>query len=407
MGLFWRKKAKIERIRKENTHKIVCLSCFRRFSHDRVMFRAFEALDAEGYEAQYDDLLDRYRNRFGLGSAGEIEAVLDPDEFEESSKKYHKGILVSLKDDYDNITTKRICPHCHNDIKQDAGFAPAIVFAITGQARAGKSVFFTCLIHHMRNVLPKYFTCHCTSVDAQTGRMFKHGLATPLLENGILPISALLKECPDMPLVFSFSIGGEEPCEVNIVFFDPAGDSSCMDIHNQLMKSAKGVMLLVDPLSIPVFGKDLAEKNDPDFDPLFFTEPVDDMGIMLLEHAVGMPIAVVLTKTDLLRAIAHDGGHFDRLSAVFENFMHDGYFDLSEYEEIDTEIHDFLSDVCPNFFNALKKRYGSNLGFFGVSALGEKPVAGHVSRVIPVRIAEPLLWLLYSTGLISDEDSDG
>ena len=403
MGLFWRKKAKIERERIENTHKIVCLSCFRSFNHDRVMFRAFEALDAEGYEATYDEMLDRYRNRFGLGTAGEIEVVLDPDEFDESSKKYHRGILISLKDDYDNVATRRICPHCHNDIKQDAGFVPAVIFAITGTTRAGKSVFFTCLIHHLRNVLPRHFSCHCTSIDSHTGRTFKHGLAMPLLENGILPVSALLKQCPDMPLVFTFSIGGDESRDVNVVFFDPAGDSSYMDIYNQLMKAAKGVMLLVDPLSIPDFGKSLAEKSDPDFDPLFFTEPVDDMGIMLLEHVMDVPVAVVLTKTDLLKSVS-GGGHFDRRSAVFENYMHDGYFDVSEYEEIDAEIHDFLAEVCPNFFNALKKRFGDNLSFFGVSALGGKPVAGHVSNVSPVRITEPFLWLLYSLGFITERD---
>ena len=405
MGLFWRKKAEIERKRIENTHKIVCLFCFRSFSHDRVMFRAFEALDADGYEAEYDVLLDRHRNRFGFGSAGELEPVLDPDEFDETCKKYHKGILVSLKDDYNNITDRRICPYCHNDIKQEAAFMPATIIALTGASRAGKSIYFTCLIHHLRNVLPRYFSCHCTSIDSQTGRMFKHGLATPLLENGIIPRSALLNEFPDMPLVFSFTVGINDPKEVNIVFFDPAGNSSCMDIHNQLMKSAKGVMLLVDPLSIPVFGKSLAQKNDPEFNPLFFTEPVDDMGIMLLERVTDVPIAVVLTKTDLLNAVSGDG-HFDPLSAVFENFMHKGYFDVSEYEEIDAEIHNFLADVSPNFFNALKKRFERNLGFFGISSLGEKPVAGQVNNINPVRIAEPFLWLLHSLGFLPDEDMD-
>ena len=401
MGLFWRKKARIERERKENTHKIVCLFCFRSFGHDRVMFRALEALDADGYTARYDDSLDGYRNRFGLGSAGEIEATLDPDDFDESRKKHHKGILVSLADDYGNITARRICPFCHNDISQIAGFAPAVIFAVTGAARAGKSVFFTCLIHHIRTVLSRHYPSYCAPVDSETGRMFKHGLAVPLLENGILPVSALLKECPDMPLVFTFSMAGGGSLEASIVFFDPAGDSSCMDIHSQLMKSAKGVMLLVDPLSIPGFGKRLAEKSDPDFDPLFFTEPVDDLGLMLLEHAGDVPIAVVLTKTDLLGAAP--GEHFDSLSAVFDNFCHEGFFDTSEHDEIDAEIHNFLSDTCPNFFNALKKRFEGNLGFFGVSALGERPVAGHVNNVNPVRIGEPFLWLLYSLGIISDE----
>ena len=401
MGLFWRKKAQIERERKKHTHKIICLYCFRSFSHDRVMFRALHVLDADGYFAERDETLDRYRSRFGFGTAGEIETVLDPDDFAESSKRYFKGILVSLMDDYENVTTRRVCPFCHNDISKDAGFAPTIIFAITGAARAGKSIFFTCLIHHIRTVLPRHFASFCTPVGSETGRTFMHGLASPLLENGILPISALLKEYPDMPLVFSFS--AERSFDINIVFFDPAGDSAYMDIHNHLIRSAKGIMLLVDPLSIPVFGKELAEKNDPDFDPLFFTEPVGDLGMMLLEYADDVPIAVVLTKTDLLNALVHENEYFDSLSAVFENFCHGGHFDTSEYGEIDAEVHDFLADVCPNFFNALKRRFMGNLGFFGVSALGRRPVAGHVNDVNPVRIGEPFLWLLYSLGFFSNE----
>ena len=406
MGLFGRKKARIEKAVKESAHKIVCLACFRSFANDWVMFRALEGLDAEGYELQRDDVLDGHRSRFGLGTAGEIEAALDPDDFDESSKKYYRGVLVSLTDDYGNTTSKRLCPFCHSELCEGAGFRQTVVFAVTGQARAGKSVFFTCLVHHMRNVLPRHFHSFCASIDSETGRMFKHGLAAPLLENGILPVSALLKQFPDPPLVFSYSQGDAWDQDVYVVFFDGAGDSGYMDIHTNLVKNAAGAMLLVDPLSIPVFGKELAQKSLPDFDPLFFTEPVDDLGLMLLEEAYDIPIAVVVTKTDLFSAIADDSGHFDHLSAVFDDFCHEGCFDIEEYEDIDEEIRDFLADVCPNFFNALMKRHGAKLGFFGVSALGEVPVAGHVNNVKPVRIAEPFLWLLRCFGLISRKRKD-
>ena len=400
MGLLRRKKEAIQRMRKENTHTITCLHCFRRFGHDEIMFRALETLDADGYSARYDDVLDSYRFRFGLDSAGEVEVVLDPVDFEESSKNYHKGILVSLTDDYDNITTKRICPFCHNELHPGAGFSPSVIFSITGATRSGKSVFFTCLINYLRSKTSKTFPSFCVPINSEVARNFKHGLAAPLIENGILPISALLKEFPEAPLVFSFSLADDESSEVHIVFFDPVGDSLCMDIHNALMKSSSGVMMLVDPLGIPYFGRELAEKTDPDFAPLFFTEPSDDMGIMLLEHAKKIPIAVVLTKTDLLKSVIGENELFDHLSAVFEDYHHSGFFVLSEFNEIDSEISVFFEEECPNFYNALQKRYGANLGFFGVSSLGERPNAGQVAAVNPVRIDEPFLWLLYKMGLI-------
>ena len=404
MGLLRRKKEAIERFRKENTYAIACLHCFKRFGHDMVMFRALEALDADGYTAQYDDELDSYRYRFGLDTAGELEAALDPADFDESRKKYHKGILMSLTDDYGNITTKRLCPFCHNELHPSAGFSPSIIFSIAGSTRAGKSVFFTSLIHQLRNKTSKHFPSFCVPINNEVGRTFKHGLVAPMIENGILPISALLKEFPDAPLVFSFSLTEGDSSEVHIVFFDPAGDSLCLDLHNDLMKSSSGVMMLVDPLGIPYFGRDLAEKSDPDFDPLFFTEPADDLGIMLLEHAKNIPAAVVLTKTDLLKSIIGESELFDDLSAVFEDFRHSGLFDVSEFSEIDSEISVFFEEECPHFYNAMKKRFGSDLGFFGVSALGEKPNAGQVSQINPVRVDEPFLWLLYKMGLIMGED---
>ena len=399
MGLFWRKKARIERERLKRTHRIVCLHCFRGFSHEQVMFRALEALDAEGYAAARDEELDGHRARFGLPSAGELEAALDPGDFAESAKGHRQGVLVSLRDDYGNVTERRICPYCHNPLPQAAGFQPPLILAVTGQARAGKSTFFTCLIHHIRNSLPRHYSSHCASVDGETGRFFKESLAVPLLENGTLPVSALLKEFPDMPIVFNFALASAAP-DVSIVLFDPAGDSGYMDIHAHIARSASGIMLLVDPVSIPGLGKRLAEMNDPGFDPLFFTETVDDFGLMLLEEAQGANVAVVLTKTDMLKAAGGEAGGFGERSAVFSNYFHRGFFDAGEHAAVDAEVHNFLAETCPNFFNAIKKRHGSRLGFFGVSALGQMPVAGQVSALRPVRIGEPFLWLLAEMGLV-------
>jgi hypothetical protein len=293
MGFFKRKKDLLERKKMEATHEIVCLYCFRDFAPDRVMFRALDALDADGYEASYDELLDQYRARFGMGSAGELPVALDPDEFSEVNKSYFRGVLSSLKDDYGNLTTQRICPYCHNPLPQSAGFAPSTIISVVGASQSGKSVYLTSLIHTLKTITPRNFPIFCTPINNEMGRKFKYEYEDPLIEHGIL-LDPTQKEKQQEPFIFTFSFSDENKPEINIAFFDVAGeglvDTAYMDIYAANIRNSSGILFLVDPLQFRAVGKKIQLKNALDYELGYSDEPAEVLS-GLVEDYIFLPSA--------------------------------------------------------------------------------------------------------------------
>ncbi|MCL2199024.1 MAG: hypothetical protein FWB80_08890 [Defluviitaleaceae bacterium] len=413
MGLFKRKKDALERVKMDKTHEIVCLYCFKNFTHDRVMFRALESLDAEGYQARYDDVLDEYRARFHMDTAGELAVALDPDEFNEANKGYHRGVLSSLKDDYNNVTTRRICPFCHNDIPQSAGFSPGTVISVVGASQSGKSVYLTSLIHTLKTITPRNFPIFCTPINNEMGRKFKFEYEDPLIEHGML-LNPTQKEKQQEPFIFTFSFSDETKPEINIAFFDVAGegmvDTAYMDIYAAHIRNSSGILFLVDPLQFRSIGKKIMLKNGLDFDLGNLDEPADVLSGLVEDYIYKqgggvseIPTAVVLTKTDLLEVLQADGDYIQADSQIFENFTHKKFFNLSEFYDINDDTEDFISEADPNFRNALKRRF-SDLGFFSVSALGTQPEGQRVASFTPMRVDEPFLWLLHRLGYIEGQE---
>ncbi|MCL2225718.1 MAG: hypothetical protein FWB96_12195 [Defluviitaleaceae bacterium] len=414
MGFFKRKKNSIEKKRLDTTHEIVCLYCFRDFAHDRVMFRALAGLDADGYEARCDVVLDEYRDRFGMGSAGELPVALDPDEFNEVSKSYFRGVLSSLTDDYGNVTTQRICPFCHNSLPQSAGFAPSTVISVVGASQAGKSVYLTSLIHTLKTITPRNFPVFCTPINNEMGRRFKFEYEDPLIEHGML-LDPTQKEKQQEPFIFTFSFADESKPEINIAFFDVAGeglvDTNYMDIYAAHIRNSGGILFLVDPLQFRAVGRKIRLKNALDLELDYSDEPAEVLSGLVEDYIYKQgggvsdaPAAVVLTKTDLLEALQNDGEYLSENSRIFTNFTHRQFFNLREFNEINDETEAFISEIDPNFRNALKRRF-ANLGFFAVSALGTRPESGRVVSFSPVRVDEPFLWILHKLGYIDGNEN--
>jgi len=411
MGLFQKRKAAIERAKIEATHEIVCLYCFRNFDHNEVVFRAVEVMDAEGYRAVPDKLLDAYRARFHMGSMGEIAPVLNPAEFSEKNKGYLRGILTTLYDDHKNPTSRRLCPHCHNDILPSAGFAPSTIISLVGASNAGKSVYLTSLIHTLKAVTSLNFEMFCTPITNEMGRKFRVQYEDPLIENGYL-LDPAQKEQQQEPFIFTFSFADGSKPDINIAFFDMAGegmaDSAYMDIYAAHIRNSSGVMFLVDPRQFHAIGRKTHAYSNRDYDINAASEPSDVLGSLvenyIYKQANGIshiPTAVVLTKTDLLEALSHKGEYFHPRSNLFTRYTHRGYFDLSQSDAVNYEVDAFIQLIDPNFGNALRRRF-ANLGLFGVSALGAHPDIIHqrMTNFAPVRVDEPFLWILYKLGYI-------
>jgi GTPase SAR1 family protein len=414
MGLFKRKMETLKRAKMDETHEIICLYCFRNFDHDRVLFRAFAHVDAEGYRACADEVLETYRARFFMDEAGDLPVVLDPDDFNETNKSYHRGILSALTDDFKNITTKRLCPYCHNDLPQSAGFAPGTIISFVGASQAGKSVYLTSLVHTLKTLTSRNFQIFCTPINNETGRKFKENYENPLIENGKL-LDPTQKEKQQEPFIFTFSFADSHLPEINIAFFDVAGegmvDKTYMDMYAAHIRNSSGVLFLVDPTQFRLIGKKITLMNGLDMDASKTDEPLEVLNGLVEDYiykqASGVsqiPTALVLTKTDLLRPLQSEGEYIQENSHFFSNYTHKGFFDLEAFHQIDDETDGFLNAVDPNFRNALKRRF-AHLGFFAVSALGTHPdtLQQRVASFAPIRVDEPFLWLLYKLGYIKGD----
>ena len=417
MGLFQKRKAAIERAQIEATHEIVCLYCFRNFDHNEVVFRAAEAMDMEGYRAEPDRLLDAYRARFRLGSFGAIAPVLNPAEFSEKNKGYLRGILTTLYDDHNNPTSVRLCPYCHNDILPSAGFAPSTIISIVGASQAGKSVYLTSLVHTLKAATSLNFEMFCTPVSNEMGRKFRVQYEDPLIENGYL-LDPTQKEKQQEPFIFTFSFADSSKPEINIAFFDIAGegmtDSAYMDIYAAHIRNSSGVLFIVDPLQFGAIGHKLQILNNLNYDLSTLCNPTEALSSLVENYIYkqpngvsNIPTAVVLTKTDLLEALSHQGEYIHPRSNLFARYIHRGYFNLTQSDHVNYEVDAFMHQADPNFRNALKRRF-ANLGLFGVSALGAHPddIYQRVADFAPVRVDEPFLWILYKLGYITGHHNE-
>lgn len=396
---------------------IVCPHCFNKFSPDAVVFRAAHVKEEdEEYCLQEDTKLNEYLERFGLEGSDELEAVLDPYLVPEENRHYVDGVLMSMRDKYNIETKKRLCPFCHNDLPYSAGRAPSNIIAIIGASQVGKSVYMASLIHTLENITAHNFEAACLPINSDTSRRFRNQYIDPLFIQNSL-IESTQKERKQEPFIFQFKFKDTSKAPLSLVFFDVAGEGMVeeeyLDLYANHIKNAEGILFLVDPLQLSTIRRKLLLSHEEEGDFTSQYQESRDVVVTLAEHFIGrqedgktnIPTAIVITKSDMLSHLAEEEGEYIRPNSnIFENYVHKGYFNLNEYENINGEVQRFIEKVDLAFKDAIDVHF-ANAAYFAVSSLGQNPVEGKLEKVIlPIRIDEPFLWLLYQLGYISSSE---
>ncbi|ERM16898.1 TRAFAC clade GTPase domain-containing protein [Brevibacillus laterosporus] len=399
-------------------YDIVCPYCFAKYSPDQVVFRATHHRDDdENYALQEDEILNQYRDKFGLDAIEELEAVIDPATIPQENQLYVDQVLVGLTDRYGMVTKRRLCPKCHNELPITAGKAPSNIISIVGASQVGKSVYMTSLIHTLQNTTANHFNAACMPLNAQISRKFRENYEAPLFERGQL-LDSTQKEKRQEPFIFQFIFKDSEQAPLILVFFDVAGegmvDREYLELYASHVKNSSGILFLVDPLQIRTI-RDKIMFNVGD-EPGEFTARYDEpreVLITLFENFIGyeeqsktnIPTAVVMTKSDMLHMLKEDDSEYIKSNSnVFRNFVHKQYLNTSEFENINGEIRRFIEKVDRPFKDALEV-YFTNTAYFAVSALGSNPVNQKVTGVVtPVRVDEPFIWLLHQLDYIDGRE---
>lgn len=390
-------------------YDIVCPYCFSKFSPDEVVFRATHHRDDdEDYALGEDEKLNRYRERFGLDWVHDMEAVLDPRNVLPEHLHYSDHVLIGLTDRYGELTRRRLCPSCHNELPVTAGKVPSNIISIIGASQVGKSVYMTSLIHTLQHTTADHFHAACMPLNAEISRKFRTHYEEPLFERGDL-LASTQKEKMQEPFIFQFVFKDDTKPPLTLVFFDVAGEGMVeqdyLGLHGQHIKNSAGILLLVDPLQI----RSIREKIRMQFGskPGEWVSQYDEPRDVVLtlfgdfiayqeNNKTDIPTAVVLTKSDMLHNLKdEDGEYIKSNSNVFHNVVHRNYFNFTEFENIDGEIRRFIEKVDRPFKGTMDV-YFKETAYFAVSALGSNPVEQKMETVVsPVRVDEPFIWLLY------------
>jgi len=400
-------------------YPIVCPYCFSKFDPDDVVFRATHSSEVdEDYMLQDDEILNRYREKFGLAPLDDMEAVIHPDRIPQDNRLYSDNVLVGVIDGYGYETKKRLCPGCHNELPLTSGKFPSNIISIVGASQVGKSVYMTSLIHTLQNSTASNFDAACMPLNADISRKFRYNYEEPIFERGRM-LDSTQKEQRQEPFIFQFVFKDQSQAPLTLVFFDVAGegvvDREYLDLYASHIKNSSGILFLIDPLQIRTIREKL-QINIGDRQGEFtdrYDEP-RDVVITMFESFIGhqqnsktdIPTAIVLTKSDMLEYLKEDdgNGYIKSNSNVFRNFVHKQYMNTDEIENINGEIRRFIERVDRPFKDAVDV-YFMNTAYFAVSSLGSNPVDQQITGVVnPIRVDEPFIWLLNQLEYIEGRD---
>lgn len=321
-------------------------------------------------------------------------------------------------------TRKRLCPHCHIDLPPTTGDCKNLIFAVIGAKEAGKSHYIAVLIDQIRNNVGPALGILMEPLNDRTIQRYKNEFHDPVFERHqtIAGTQSALaaNSTVQYPLVYALSFAGRDLLgrekkidkTVSMVFFDTAGedldDQDVMSTVNKYIYRADGIILLLDPLQLTTVRDRLAglatlpEQNTETADIVTRTTNLILSGRNLKPNAmVTTPFAVVFSKFDAVEPL------IDPQFQLQSTPSHVGGFDVGDFGAVNGEMQSLLEEWRgTSVVQQVRSRY-PNHGFFGLSALGCNPENNRIPHVMPRRVEDPFLWLLYRHGLVGAARGSG
>ncbi|MFB7514637.1 hypothetical protein [Streptomyces sp. NPDC056144] len=310
----------------------------------------------------------------------------------------------------------RVCAGCHSDLPSDYCSQDSRIIALIGAKASGKSTYVSVLVNELRHRVGQSFGASLAAMGDETQRRDRE-MAEDLYERLRLPGTTRPAATGfNDPLLYRLSLprqGRDGSRHTALVFFDAAGEdlksAEALNRYTQYLSAADGIVLLVDPLQMGAVRDSLPGDGGP---PMPNRETpalqiASDVATQLRSHGKGgsrgrvdTPLAVAVTKTDTLRAL------LDPHSPLLRNTPHSG----GRFDEVDRmAVHEETRSLLEGWdsgalWRQLERDY-STVSLFGLSALGspppsDAPADAPPSGPQPVRVEDPLLWLLGRRGLI-------
>jgi hypothetical protein len=306
---------------------------------------------------------------------------------------------------------RKLCPAGHV-LPFTAGLQESLLIGLIGARFSGKSHYIASLVNRLQGQAGSDFRASLLPLTPETDERYRHDFYDPLFGKGV-ELPATVGAPP--PLIYDLRLdarltAGAGPRGVTLALYDTAGENLVsQDAVEQMLRYlelAAGLIVLVDPLQVPALREALpGAARLPEPDPL--AEPSAILGrvLQLLEKGralsesgpVSTPVAVVLTKCDVLR----DAGLIDPSRLWNMESRHIGRFSDDEHEDMSGMMAECLRRWSLPTFLTVSLRFARH-AFFGASATGcsSNQATRRYRFISPWRVEDPLLWLLAELGVI-------
>lgn len=331
---------------------------------------------------------------------------------------------------------KKVCPECHFPLphKTAIGEVNSEFFAIIGARSSGKSNYFGVLLKLLerRYASEVGFTIFDQeSLDIATlktvgsSQLYRRRYGDRLWNSDdrmAIDQTVSLTQNAEyrIPLIYRiespkrlwqyFTKPLARVNAVHTVIFDAAGedmnDADRLDQHYRYLAGAAGIIFLIDPFQYPGIREHLSPELRKRFPVQVEPTEIVSQVINLLERQTGrkagqkinVPVAFVFTKCDMFR----NTDIVDKSSPILRDATHKRGFNSADCEMVSKEVRQLIKDGESQYLLKLSEAF-SHSAFFAVSALGETPDERLRLRSIqPLRVADPLLWMLWQRGYIPE-----
>ncbi|NDD29863.1 MAG: hypothetical protein EB084_16530 [Proteobacteria bacterium] len=387
---------------------LVCPYCFDSFSSKEMAFRC-TGLDPGKCPPEPDEPLRAYQRQMGPLILPRIFTPLN-----------RSGDATHAVCQCGHVSIKTVCPLCHNELSREYASSDNMVVAMIGAKETGKSHYMAVLIHELQHRVGSALKSSLTSLDDRTLRRYDRDFARHLYgrsETIEVTQSSSHNEALRYPMLFKMSLPGKRkwfwspptPRTMSLAFFDTAGedlenlDAASLSVDARYVARSAALIVLIDPLQFLPVREALGDSRPL---PAINGDPVDVLvkvdRLIRETHGIGAaerintPVAVALSKIDAVRDL------FDMSSPVRQSSRHDQGLHLDDCEQMHDNISAHLMRWCPGIVRFMQDNF-NRYCFFGLSALGGSPdESGRITRgVLPFRVEDPFLWILYQFRLIS------
>lgn len=315
--------------------------------------------------------------------------IIKPNDHGTSDLIYdNDGFAVELCDSWGNSTKDRVCPHCHNLLPHGYGKYSVRNICIIGAAGVGKTVYSSKLLEQM-----SYYLGYWGLMSIPSKEVNRFLVNNRVSAGKPLPAAT----CPDRFEQPLFVKVNDRKGKTEILNFYCISGENCINLswsyYKNVVRNANGIILLVDPIELT------ANAN-------FTVQILNELILALdINNSIDIPIAVCVSKSDELKGIIPD--------ICFEEVKNKNkVFCSHDYNIMSQEICELFERAYPSLDKILYYNF-DKYNYFAISSLGENykmvsygdykyPIIS--SEFHPIRIEEPLGWLLKEFGFI---ESDG